>query len=317
MSHYPYGYGFQGQQPPQQQPYPYQPYGSYPAPGYGAQPPPQQQPPPATVDYYAATQSAYDYNANNIPGLGTPLTAPQFPVPFGGQWDQGGYRTPATPATYPAYNTSTFVPIPPAPPPQANPQANPQARVPAPQEPQAKPQYRPDSSRPQSKTQPKEEQLKEQSRQPLKDVDSQDEGEISDGEFDDLYEDVYEQPVVAQKTKVSSPVSSEGHATSGTDQAANFYDTEMDEASASNDRPEAAIGKATGVEVSMEQEPMRTERERSGSYSPYLSPREIEQEDPTVQVSADEHEGTFAGNGERKLSLTRHRPYSGPKQVGW
>ena len=143
-------------------------------------------------------------------------------------------------------------------------------------------------------------QLKEQSRQPLKDVDSQDEGEISDGEFDDLYEDVYEQPVVAQKTKVPSQVSSEGHATSSTDQAANFYDTEVDEAPASNDRPEAAVGEAPGGEVSKEQEPMRTERDRSGSYSPYLSPREIEQEDPKLQVKADDHEGTFCRNWGRK-----------------
>lgn len=292
MSHYPYGYGFQGQQPPQQQ-YPYQPYGAYPAPGYGAQPPPQQQqqPPPATADYYTATQSAYDYNANNIPGLGTPLTAPQFPVPFGGQWDQG-YGTSATPATYPTYNTSTFVPIPPAPPSQANSQA----RIPVPQEPQPKPHLRPDSSRPQSKTQPKEEQLKQQSRQPLKDVDSQDEGEISDGEFDDLYEDVYDQPVMPPKTKTVSPVSSEDHAASSTDQAANFYDTEMDEASASNGHTEAAPDKAPGGHVPNEQEPMRTERERSRSYSPYLSPREIEQEDPEPQVRADDPQGMLAGD---------------------
>lgn len=294
MSHYPYGYGFQGQQPPQQQ-YPYQPYGAYPAPGYGAQPPPTQQqhphqhPPPATPDYYAATQSAYDYNANNIPGLGTPIAAPQFPVPFGGQWDQGAYRPSTTPAAYPAYNASSFVPIPPAPPSQPNSQA----RMPAPQEPQPKPHYRSDSSRPQSKTQPKEEQLKEQSRQPLKDVDSQDEGEISDGQFDDLYEDVYDQPVVPPKTKTVSPVSSEDHTGSSTDQAANFYDTEMDEVSASNGHNEAAPDKAPGGDVVNEQEPSRTERERSGSYSPYLSPREIEQEDPKPQVGADHPQGTL------------------------
>ncbi|KAL2291603.1 hypothetical protein FJTKL_11849 [Diaporthe vaccinii] len=286
MSHFPYGYGFQGQQPPRQQ-YPYQPYGAYPAPGYGAQQPPQQQPPPATADYYTATQSAYDYNANNIPGLGTPLTAPQFPVPFGGQWDQAGYATSATPAAYPAYNASTFVPIPPAPPSQTHSQAH----VPLSQEPQPKPQYRPDSARPQSKTLPKEEQLKVQSRQPLKDVDSQDEGECSDGEFDDLYEDVYDQPVVPSKTKTVSPVSSEDHAASSTDQAANFYDTEMDEVSASNGHPEAATDKPTSGEVPREKEPTRTERERSRSYSPYLSPREIEQEDPKPQARAEDPQG--------------------------
>lgn len=288
MSHYPYGYGFQGQQPPQQQ-YSYQPYGAYPAQAYGAQPPPQQPPPPAAADYYTATQSAYDYNAHNIPGLGTPLTAPQFPVPFSGQWNQGAYATSATPTTYPTYNASTFVPLPPAPPSQANHQA----RAPIPQEPQPKPQHRPESSRPQSKTQPKEEQPKEQPRQPLKEVDSEDEGEISDGEFDDLYEDVYDQPVVPPKTKPASPASSEDRAASSTDQAGNFYDTEMDEMPTSNGNSEAAVGKAPSGED--KQEPARTERDRSGSYSPYLSPREIEQEDPKPQVTAKDPQGMFAG----------------------
>lgn len=311
MSHYPYGYGYQGQQPPQQQ-YHYPPYGAYPAPapapapapGYGAQPPPQQQSSPATAEYYAATQSAYDYNANNIPGLGTPLTAPQFPVPYGGQWDQPGYGTPATPAAYPAYNTSPFVPTPPAQPTQANSQV----RVPIPpQESQPKSQFRPDSSRPQTKTQPKEDQLKEQSRQSLKEVDSQDEGEISDGEFDDLYEDVYDQPAVQPKTKIVSPVSSEDHTASSTDQAANFYDTEVDEASASNDHTEAAINKAHGGELSKEQDPSRTERDRSGSYSPYLSPREIGQEDPPPQAKGNNPGGMFVDNGGERPLLTRTR----------
>ncbi|KAK2600776.1 hypothetical protein N8I77_010284 [Diaporthe amygdali] len=291
MSHYPYGYGFQGQQPPQQQYPPYQPYAAYPAPGYGAQPPPQQQPPAATADYYTATQSAYDYNANNIPGLGTPLTAPQFPVPFGGQWEQGGYGTSATPGPYPTYNSSTFVPIPPAQPSQANPQA----RAPVPQEAQPNPQYRPDSSRQQSKPRPREEQLKEQSSHPLKDVDSQDEGEISDGEFDDLYEDVYDQPSVAPKAKAASPTSSEDQAASSTDQGANFYDTEMEEVSASNDRPQTATAKAPSDQDLREQEPMRSERDRSGSYSPYLSPREIEQDDPPPQIVADDAQGRSQG----------------------
>lgn len=304
MSHYPYGYGYQRQQPPQQQQYPYPPpYGAYPAPGYGAQPPPQQQPPPATAEYHPATQSAYDYNANNIPGLGAPLTAPQFPVPYGGQWDQPRYGASATPAAYPAYNASPYVPIPPAPPSQANSQA----RAPVPQESQPKPQFRPDSSRPQSKTQPKEDQLKEQARQLLTEADSQDEGEISDGEFDDLYEDVYDQPAVRPKTKTVSPVSSEDHTASSTDQAANFYDTEVDEAPASNDHSGAATNKTHGGELSKHQDPSRAERDRSRSYSPYLSPREIEQEDPKPHAKGNHPQGMFVGNGGGRPLLTRNR----------
>lgn len=310
MSHYPYGYGYQGQQPPQQQ-YPYPPYGAYPAPpGYGAQPPPQQQHPPATAEYFTATQSAYDYNANNIPGLGTPLTAPQFPVPYAGQWgDQPGYGTSTTPAAYPAYNASPFAPMPPALPPQASSRAH----VPVSQESQPKPQFRPDSAHVQNRTPPEEVQLKEQAKQPLKEIDSQDEGEISDGEFDDLYEDVYEQPVAQPKTKAVSPVSSEDHTASSTDQAANFYDTEMDEAPTTNDHPGAATTKARSTELSKEQDPSRTERDRSGSYSPYLSPREIEQEDPKQQAQGNDSQGTFAWKEGRRPLLTQSRGY----QLDW
>ncbi|KAL1866524.1 hypothetical protein Daus18300_006759 [Diaporthe australafricana] len=289
MSHYPYGYGFQGQQPPQQQ-YSYQPpYGAYPAPGFGAPPTPQQAP-PGTADYYTATQAAYDHNANNIPGLGTPLTAPQFPVPFGGQWNHGGYGTTATPAPYPTYNASTFAPVPPTPPSQANPQGH----APAPREPQPTPEYRPDSSRPQNKAQPKEEKLKEPPTQPLKDIDSEDEGEISDGQFDDLYEDVYDQPSAAtQKSKAASPASSQDQAASSSDQGANFYDTEMEEVSPSNDHSKDVITSVpSDKETSREQQPNRTERDRSRSYSPYLSPREIEQDDPKAQARAVDAQAT-------------------------
>ncbi|KAI3393779.1 hypothetical protein diail_3738 [Diaporthe ilicicola] len=287
MSHYPYGYGFQGQQPPQQQ-YPYQPYGAYSAPGFGAQPP-SQPPPPATPDYYTATQSSYDFNANNIPGLGTPLTAPQFPVPFGGPWEQGGYGTSAPPGPYPTYNSSTFVPVPPASPPQANPQGH----VPVPSEPQPNPEHRPEPLHPHSKAQAQEEQVKEQLRQPPKDIDSQDEGEISDGQFDDLYEDVYDQPSAAtQKTKAASHASSDDQAASSSDQGANFYDTEMEEVSPSNDRPKTVISHVpSNDEISREQGPMRTERERSGSYSPYLSPREIEPDGPKAEARAVDAQG--------------------------
>lgn len=315
MSHYPYGYGFQGQQPPQQQ-YSYQPYGAYPAPAFGAQPPPQQ-PPPGTTNYYAATQSAYDHNAINIPGLGTPLTAPQFPVPFGGQWDHGGYGTTVTPAPYPTFNTSTFVPVPPAPPFQSNSQAH----APAPREPQPNTEYRPDSSRPQSQGQPKEEKLKEklkeQPRQSLKDVDSEDEGEISEGQFDDLYEDVYDQPSAAtQKIKAASPASSQDQAASSSDQGANFYDTEMEEVSLSNEHSKDVITSVpSDNETSREPQPNRTERDRSGSYSPYLSPREIEQDDPKAEARAVDPQGMSTPRGEEDPLLILHRRRSGPRHI--
>lgn len=292
MSQYPYGYGFQGQQPQQQQ-YPYQPYGPYSAPGYGApppQPPSQQQQPqqslPTTPNYYAATQSAYDYNATNIPGLSTPSTASFFPVPFNAPWDQNGYGANAPPAQYPPYMPNSTPSIPAS-------YANRQSQAPALQDPEPPAQFRQNQAKVQPKVQPKVPtkvptkvqqigRLTEQPIQQPRDVDSQEEGEISDGQFDDLYDDASNQPPAPQLLTAASASgkSSEDGVASGTDQEPNFYDTDVDNIPALNNQSTVALrGKAPGSDDAPTQaEPPRTERDRSRSYSPYLSPREIKQD---------------------------------------
>ncbi|ROW16477.1 hypothetical protein VPNG_02704 [Cytospora leucostoma] len=294
MSQYPYGYGFQGQQPQQQ--YSYQPYGAYSAaPGHGAQQPqqPQQpsQPPPTTGNYYAATQSAYDYNANNIPGLGAPPAGPLFPVHFNGTWDQSGYGTNAVSAQYPPY-----IPIPTNSTPASY--TNKKNEAPASRDPDPPSQHRQNQSRVQTKA-PQIQRLAEQPKQQPKDVDSQEEGEISDGQFDDLYDDLSNQPSDPHPLTVASASgkSSEDGVATGTDQEPNFYDTDVEELPASRSQPTVTSrGKVLGSDVALAQtEPSRVERDRSRSYSPYLSPREVEQDIVTPET-------TKVGSGTQQLA---------------
>lgn len=293
MSQYPYGYGFQGQQPQQQ--YPYQPYGTYATPGYGGQQPqqpqhqqPQQPPPTTTNSYYAATQAAYDYNANNIPGLGTPSTSPLFPNPFSGPWDQAGYGMNAPPTQYPPYAPH---PTPSFPGSYANKQEQPPVRQ----------DHEPTSHR---QTQPKVqakapriERLTEKPKEQPKDVESQEEGEISDGQFDDLYDDVNIQSSGPQPLTVASASakSSEGEVASATDQEPNFYDTDVDDTSAPNQQATVALRSKVleGDEASGLADPSRTERDRSRSYSPYLSPREVDQCISTPATTAPTTQGKY------------------------
>lgn len=284
MSQYPYGYGFPGQQPQQQ--YPYQPYGSYSAPGYGTQQPQQpQQPPPTTANYYAATQSAYDYNANSIPGLGGPSTAPLFPVSFNGHWDRNGYGTNAPAAQYPPY-------IPNLTPSTSTSYANKQNPASVPQDPALPSQYRQNQLNVPTKVQ-RIERLTEQPRQQPRDVDSQEEGEISDGQFDDLYDDASNQPPGPQLLTAASAKYSEDGVASATDQEPNFYDTDLDDKSAPNKQSTIPFRvKAVGSDKASKQaEPPRAEHDRSRSYSPYLSPREVEQDISTTANSAPNTQG--------------------------
>lgn len=278
MSQYPYGYGFQGQQPQQpQQQCSYQPYGAYSAaPGYGAQQPLQpqqpQQPPPTTGNYYAATQSAYDYNANNIPGLGAPPAGALFPVPFSGRWDQSSYGTNSVSTQYPPY-----IPVPTISTPASY--TNKQNEALASRDPDAPSHYGQNQSRVQTKV-PQIQRLAERPKQQPKDVESQEEGEISDDQFDDLYDDLSNQPSGPHPLTVASASgkSSEDGVATGTDQEPNFYETDVEEVPASQRQP-ISRGKAPGSDVAPAQtEPSLIERDRSRSYSPYLSPREVEQD---------------------------------------
>lgn len=291
MSHYPYGYPFPGQQSQQQYP-PYQPYAGYPHPtGYATQPPPQpqQQPsqPPNLGGYYTASQSAYDYNSSSIPGLGTPSTGSAFPVPFNGSWSQGSYGTVAPPTQYPAYNPPNL--------PSTTPFAysNHHAQAPVLPDTPQKPQDTWRQHEVQSKEQPKGQSKQQQNEQPKAQSSlsgQQEEGEISDPDFDDLYDDASNQPSATQQHMAISSKTSDDLAASGSDQEPNFYDTDKEEVSASKiDAP-----RTTKVEISQNfSAPEDAERDRSRSYSPYLSPREIRQETFGLKDSATNLEGMY------------------------
>lgn len=294
MSQYPYGYPFKGQPPQQpQQPYTSQPYGAYPpANGYSAQQPPQPQAyPPTTGNYYASSQSAYDYNAHSIPGLGTPSAMPPVPMPFTGSWNQGGNPTPPFPGQFFSYSSSN--PTPPVPLAYSAPVAHApaQAEAPAPQKTQpAMPIERnepAEQSKRESKAQPKE-QAKIQPKAQVGDAESQDEGEISDSYFDDLYDDVPNQPSGAQEPTAPTAGAAEGADGDGSDQEPNFYDTDMDDAPApeSKSTQDSEIGRR-GTDKPLQE----TERERTRSYSPHLSPAEIQPNTSSLQESAPSTEG--------------------------
>lgn len=119
---------------------------------------------------------------------------------------------------------------------------------------------------------------KEQAKAPVDEPESQDEGEISDGYFDDLYDDVPNQSSADHDPINASTKALEDVAADGSDQEPNFYDTDMEEATGAGD----PTGEAT---EHMPQEGVKTveqtSRNRSRSYSPYLSPTEAQQGDPS------------------------------------
>lgn len=318
MSQYPFGYPFQGQasqQPQEQQQFPsqWQPYSAYPPtngyevlPTSSHQQPPQTQYPPSNP--YYSSQPAYDFNANNIPGLGTPPTGPPFPVtvPFGGAWHQGQAAYGANPPVqFPAHGLPNAN--------QSAPYTYPNYQDPAPasvQQPNTKTATRAERVRSnkkhgsaskgqgkgkgkpqQQKTQqPKPKQPKEQLKVTLKpqakDVESQEEGEISDGYFDDLYDDAPNQSSVtvtkdpaAVKAKTSGL---EEAAADGSDQEPNFYDTDMEDVSGAN---VSAAAVPVGTVSTAAQPAEEADRGRSRSYSPHLSPAEIQRDSSPFQES--------------------------------
>lgn len=286
MSQYPYGYPFQGQ-PPQQQYLPYPPYNTYSTPNsYAAQPSQQysqQQPQSSSSgNYFAASQSAYNHNANSIPGLGIPSAAPALAAPFNESWNQGhGTSTPHVPhfPYNPQASTSQAVPshsnghsqtlIAPSPAPIAgNTQTLHEAQV------KELPQ---DTANQKSKaTEPDP-------------TGSDEEGEVSDPDFDDLYDDVPSQAAAASQLSNASAKPTEYVTASNSDQEPDFYDTEVDENATSKPTTSASTGFAPQQITKQSDD---AERDRSRSYSPYLSPTEIKQDKlATSQVSMAEAEG--------------------------
>ncbi|KAJ4386500.1 hypothetical protein N0V93_009397 [Gnomoniopsis smithogilvyi] len=285
MSGYPYGYPYQGQPPPPQQYPSYPPYGAFPPlqNGFGATPPqsqqqqPQQQQhyaPPAT-SYHANAQSAYDYNASSIPGLGTPSGGPPFSAPYNSAWTQGGFGTVAGQVPYPAYaSTAPASSTPASTMPITYPY--PQAQAPEPQVPsRATPTYA-SQSRKQSDAAPKPQSKARpavQSKSQDSNDEAQEEGEIDDGYFDDLYDDASKAASVTNETLPVAEKSSADPGDDSLDQEPNFYDTDMEDVSAMQKPSDPINGEEPEVILKSQGQP---DRDRSRSYSPHLSPTENE-----------------------------------------
>ncbi|KAK4041990.1 hypothetical protein C8A01DRAFT_14356 [Parachaetomium inaequale] len=243
MSQYPhpYGYGqYHGQYPPQQ--YPYQNVPGYPAPGHNI---PYN--PSAAPIHRDASQAAYDLNATYIPGLGMGGTAPvetQYNfAPGVTSWTQ----PPGFPASTPS--------VPPLPTYGATP-FNPHMSQPA---------TNGSRTAAQSLSQPAP-----TAPRPTTDVEME-EGELSEGQFEDLYEpreDAPHAPPPPVSKPLPLPIGDLSQPASAADTPdGGFYGTDEDEGE------KAARGNEG--------------RERSASYSPFLSPREIQSEIPTPQAVAD------------------------------
>ncbi|KAI0476536.1 hypothetical protein GGR56DRAFT_666101 [Xylariaceae sp. FL0804] len=242
MTGNPHGYGqYPVQQPPSQLPFPQSSTSSFTqANSYGTA---------TTSSPFTAAANAYNYNASRIPGLG--LGAPSIP--------STSYR----PNSQPSWQVSNPV-LQPKPMPPAGPEAVQSSRPAGAVQQNHLPEVisvAPVITRPQTS-----EVLEE--------------GELSEGEFEDLYEPRESNSVPgsnANHTLQPSGALNNQHDSAGGDaDGSSIYD-------AASPHGEAAIGSTSTSVPGPEQEylqdedwePTYPERERSGSYSPYLSPREI------------------------------------------
>jgi hypothetical protein len=260
MSQYPFGYGQWPPPPPSlaqshpQEPQNHTPYRDYRNSFDNA--------------YVQQSQASFNMNANQIPGLGVPS-----PTPI----QHGGHFGPSP--------TSWSAPIPPpAITPSHFPVATPQPRSHHAYNPPPLPVYQEPAVTPQStlvrETASKASQAMDIT--PPIDEDPLEEGELG---FDDLYEP--SEDIVTSKPPARPLVVSASSSTGEDDQGNAFYDEEPGEirSNASKSPPASLFSNSQGLTTSQAR-PGLTGRQRSGSYSPYLSPREIHHED----TSADERE---------------------------
>ncbi|KAK3365097.1 hypothetical protein B0T24DRAFT_652237 [Lasiosphaeria ovina] len=308
MSQYPYGYGYgqyHGQPPPQPPPQfspPQYPYGYPPPGGYPAAPPPAYNPPfnPGAIDTTRhLSQGSFAYNASQIPGLGIAgaMTAPtgggsySLPPPPG-VWSQpyqfaGGVPTAAHPSIPPPGGTfrrsfSGQHTQPPSPTGVAFPNEIPSTTA------------APAAAAPPSHTGPDNEM---------------EEGELSEGQFEDLYEP--REPVREPKEPKGPKGPKESREPKELKQPREPEKSEKPlprsniptlppkpppttsqaQVAAAAETPDAEFygndeeGEVTSVDKGRTMPP----RERSGSYSPFLSPREIQSEDVAPR-KAESHE---------------------------
>ena len=257
MSQYPhpYGYGqYHGQYPPQ--PYAYQNVPSTSAPGH------ENLYNPFTFQtHHDASQAAFGLNGANIPGLGIGGMAaagipPNF-APSAAAWgQQPGFPTPrpsVAPHGYGANPVESQHSQPGAVPGVLNSRAKPFASS-APSPPQ-----------------------------PAADIEME-EGELSEGQFEDLYEPrEYAPSAPLQPVSKATATGDPSQPPSAADTPdGGFYGTDEDDAG----KNLAGVEGTRSGSCQLSQLTVAA-RERSASYSPFLSPREVESEIPTPPPAAD------------------------------
>ncbi|KAI0975529.1 hypothetical protein F4678DRAFT_417580 [Xylaria arbuscula] len=239
MADNPPGYGhYIGHYPPQPPLFPLMPGPSSTQPPYSYAVPPAGVMPPAN---YSASQSAYDHNSSRIPGLGLGGTQ----VPPSASFSSGA------PLSWPAQGhtpqTSSFF----------------QSQQPSPAS------------------------LPSQPRPPFQQShNAPEEGELSEGEFEDLYEPkgvavAHDAPPVAppnHSTRALNNLDSRNGSVGDTD-GSSIYDPHDPHVIHGDSAVQATPKDFHAVEQDYppddDWEPSYPDRERSGSYSPYLSPREV------------------------------------------
>ncbi|KAK7984055.1 Protein kinase gsk3 [Apiospora arundinis] len=267
MSQPPYAYGqYPGQQ--SQQNYPYMPNTNQP-PGlsYGAMP---QVPNHAFITgHFAATNNSFEQNSSRIPGLGmgggfpSSVAAPTYPVANDALWRPGNVTIPKGP------------------------------HVPTDLRPQKASQQQSDL---QASVSADATQFDGHSAQTTGNQEVLEEGELSEGEFEDLYEPRHSTSALnAKSAQASRPPSTaiDNQGSAGDADESSIYDT------GSKDDEEYSPGEYGGSEA------MRV-WDRSGSYSPYLSPREVHKEAPTIARAPPRTEPYISNSEPAHSSTTQH-----------
>ncbi|KAK8016165.1 hypothetical protein PG993_014354 [Apiospora rasikravindrae] len=273
MSQPPYAYGlYPGQQ--SQQTYPYIPNTSQP-PGlsYGAVP---QAPNPVFLSgNFVATNNSFEQNGSRIPGLGmggafpSSVAAPAYPAVNDSLWHQGNVNIlKGTPVTAdPQLQKAN------------NPHADFQTSAPA------------DASH-----------FGARSAQTTGTTHVLEEGELSEGEFEDLYEPGHSTNAVSAKPAHASRPSStavDNQGSAGDADESSIYDTGSSKGEINHDSTSASMPAVEEDDEEYspgeygESDAVRV-RDRSGSYSPYLSPREVQKEAPTIARAPPRAERTIS-----------------------
>ncbi|KAK4447483.1 protein red1 [Podospora aff. communis PSN243] len=286
---YPYSNGSYSGPPPPPSQQPQQPYGYQQAPQYP--PPAYNQPydPVAAGINVAASHNSYNYNANQIPGLG--IGPPPVPPPFRAVLDPNAWTQP------PVYPTPVPGLAPNSQPPPAPFNGPPQQSA------SWASSMTPNASR---VTQPPPAPLGHQTKSQPAPNDESEEGELSEGQFEDLYEprEGVQTNNPTHRHSKHLPTADPSQPTSAVaTPEAGFYGNDDDEG------PTSAVKDGVATVDG---------RERSGSYSPFLSPREIRTENTTPQGAAGNGDGPsspfVAPNQSAMLKAATHSQPAGQRK---